>query len=360
MKLKLAENIRSFRKQRKMTQEQLAEVLGVTVGAVYKWESGQSLPELRLIMEAADFFDVSVDVLLGYEMKDNRLAAIVDRLTGYINREDPEGLSEVEKALVKYPHSFDIVYLGAILYMVFGGKNHDQQQLARASELLEQSLVLLPQNTNPQISEIGIYDFIANVRIMQGRGEEAAELLKQHNRERIYNDLIGMTLSLICRRPEEAQPFLSQSLLDSLAKMIQTVIGKAYAYLLEDDPASAESLLRWGLDLLEGLKQPEITGYLDQTCSFLHLLLALVYLRSGSAAQAETALGTSLSLAARFDRSPAYDARSVRFVDEGEHFFLHYILGRTVRDSLAYFVSLVADDALTALWDKKAKGDDRQ
>ena len=36
---KLAENIRAFRKQRLLTQEQLAEVLGVTTGAVYKWEA---------------------------------------------------------------------------------------------------------------------------------------------------------------------------------------------------------------------------------------------------------------------------------------------------------------------------------
>ena len=34
---RLAENIRVFRKERGLTQEQLAEVLGVTVGAVYKW-----------------------------------------------------------------------------------------------------------------------------------------------------------------------------------------------------------------------------------------------------------------------------------------------------------------------------------
>ena len=42
MKMMLAENIRSFRKARKLTQEQLAEVLGVTPGAVYKWEAGVS------------------------------------------------------------------------------------------------------------------------------------------------------------------------------------------------------------------------------------------------------------------------------------------------------------------------------
>ena len=65
MKLTLAENIRSFRKERKMTQEALATVLGVTVGAVYKWEAGLSVPELDLIVRIADFFDTSVDALLG-------------------------------------------------------------------------------------------------------------------------------------------------------------------------------------------------------------------------------------------------------------------------------------------------------
>ena len=73
MKIGLSENIHAFRKACAMTQEQLAEVLNVTVGAVYKWESGQSVPELGTIVELADLFDTSVDVLLGYEMKDNRL-----------------------------------------------------------------------------------------------------------------------------------------------------------------------------------------------------------------------------------------------------------------------------------------------
>lgn len=41
--MKLSENIRAFRRARGLTQEQLAEVLDVTVGAVYKRESGVSL-----------------------------------------------------------------------------------------------------------------------------------------------------------------------------------------------------------------------------------------------------------------------------------------------------------------------------
>ena len=65
MEITLAENVRKLRKERRLTQEQLAEVLGVTTGAVYKWESGMSVPDISLIMEMADFFDTSVDVLLG-------------------------------------------------------------------------------------------------------------------------------------------------------------------------------------------------------------------------------------------------------------------------------------------------------
>ena len=106
MEMTLAENIRRFRKERLLTQEQLSEALGVTPGAVYKWEAKLSVPELNLIMEMADFFDTSVDVLLGYEMKDNRLDTTVKRLQEYRCRKDPAGLAEAEKAIRKYPNSF--------------------------------------------------------------------------------------------------------------------------------------------------------------------------------------------------------------------------------------------------------------
>ena len=58
MKMMLAENIRSFRRERSLTQEQLSEALGVTAGAGYKWEAKLSIPELELIIQMADFFDV--------------------------------------------------------------------------------------------------------------------------------------------------------------------------------------------------------------------------------------------------------------------------------------------------------------
>lgn len=56
MLLSLSENIRSYRRIMGFTQEQLAEAVNVTVGAVSKWESGSTTPELSVILELAALF----------------------------------------------------------------------------------------------------------------------------------------------------------------------------------------------------------------------------------------------------------------------------------------------------------------
>jgi len=63
----LCEKIRRLRRERAMTQGELAEMLGVTQQAVAKWEAGRALPELDKIHQLAEVFDVSADCLLGRE-----------------------------------------------------------------------------------------------------------------------------------------------------------------------------------------------------------------------------------------------------------------------------------------------------
>lgn len=55
MELKIADTIRFCRRQKGLTQEQLSEAMGVSTAAVSKWEQGQSLPEIGMLMELADF-----------------------------------------------------------------------------------------------------------------------------------------------------------------------------------------------------------------------------------------------------------------------------------------------------------------
>ena len=69
METKLAENIKAFRKERSLTREQLSEVLGVTPGAVYKWEAKLSIPELDLSRRNAvsdGLFILTVSKIISY------------------------------------------------------------------------------------------------------------------------------------------------------------------------------------------------------------------------------------------------------------------------------------------------------
>lgn len=350
MKIKLAENIRQFRKERALTQEQLAEVLGVTTGAVYKWEAQLSNPELNLIMEMADFFDTSVDVLLGYEMKDNRLSVCIERLKTYRHNKDPQGLAEAEKALKKYPHNFTLVHESSTLYRVFGVESMDRDQLWRALELLKEASVLLPQNSDPEISETTIIGEMADVFLMLDEREKSIELLKKHNAGGLYNDKIGLTLAMDPQRRAEAAPFLSDALLQQVAALIRIIIGYVNVFLEHGDASAAQDILLWGSTLLSGLKKTGKRSFLDKMDSVFHICLAYTLSKNGDRVQARSALEKAEELALAFDDSPDYDLSSIRFVEAEKPASAYDNLGTTAMESLDNTVKSFANEAFSALW----------
>ncbi len=67
MEQTLGKRIASNRKQMHLTQDQLAEQLGVTAQAVSKWENDQSCPDITMLPRLAEIFGISTDELLGRE-----------------------------------------------------------------------------------------------------------------------------------------------------------------------------------------------------------------------------------------------------------------------------------------------------
>lgn len=66
---KVGSFLRELRKEKQLTQEQLAERFGVTSRSVSRWETGSNMPDLSILVELADFYDVDIRDIIDGEMK---------------------------------------------------------------------------------------------------------------------------------------------------------------------------------------------------------------------------------------------------------------------------------------------------
>lgn len=62
--MNIADRIQSLRKSKGISQEQLADVVGVSRQAVSKWESEQTIPDLEKIILMSEYFEVTTDYIL--------------------------------------------------------------------------------------------------------------------------------------------------------------------------------------------------------------------------------------------------------------------------------------------------------
>ncbi len=65
--LYLPENLKKYRMLKNLTQEEVAEYLGITAQSVSKWERGESYPDITFLPALANIFETSVDLLMGMD-----------------------------------------------------------------------------------------------------------------------------------------------------------------------------------------------------------------------------------------------------------------------------------------------------
>ena len=107
MELHIAETIRSLRRDRGITQEDLAQAVGVTTQAVSKWERGEGYPDITLLPDIAAYFRVTLDTLCGIDgQKQEREIASVIHATS--DASYAEGVRIAREGLTKYPRSVEL------------------------------------------------------------------------------------------------------------------------------------------------------------------------------------------------------------------------------------------------------------
>ena len=131
MKLNIGSCIRELRKMHGVTQEMLAEAVGVTAQAVSRWEAGASYPDMELIPSIANYFEISIDRLFGYsterEAKISALLEKVDRLNDASWRNDQnldECIALMRRGLEEFPENERLLKRLALLLKQAGWTRH--------------------------------------------------------------------------------------------------------------------------------------------------------------------------------------------------------------------------------------------
>ena len=123
MNIKLADNLQLLRKQKRLTQEELAEIFGVTSQSISKWELGINCPDITMLPAIASYFDITTDELLGIKkpVKKQKILYIQFRWqesADVVNKYLDEGwtIKEVQSHPLYDQHPEGVVIIEKVIY----------------------------------------------------------------------------------------------------------------------------------------------------------------------------------------------------------------------------------------------------
>ena len=184
MELKIGKRIQDLRKQKGLTQEQVAAALNISAAAVSKWETDTTYPDITILNPLARLLGVSVDVLLDFQeqMTEEECMKRMEKAdTLFSTRNWEEGQQYCEELLKEFPTDLFLKFRVASTYMQYAGASLQEEIL---KQQMERSITLFEESTaseNAEISETAWY-VLSGLYCMNEeyeKGLEAVEKLPQ-------------------------------------------------------------------------------------------------------------------------------------------------------------------------------------
>lgn len=116
--MNIGQQIRSYRKENNLTQEHVANMLGVTAPAVNKWEHAVSMPDITLLPALARLLGIDMNTLFSFheELTDEEIATFVNELYAMAIGDDAAGAFAAADAKIRdYPHCHRLIYTAATM-----------------------------------------------------------------------------------------------------------------------------------------------------------------------------------------------------------------------------------------------------
>ena len=159
MTLRIGENIRQLRRERDITQEELAQILGVTYQSVSRWENGSCYPDVELIPAIAGFFGITTDKLMGVSeaAEQARVEELAENYQAALSQGEVYQCIDIARmGIQEYPGNYTL--LDMLMYALFlsGDKDGNIPEWRENLEKYDAEIVELGERIIRYCPDLGI------------------------------------------------------------------------------------------------------------------------------------------------------------------------------------------------------------
>lgn len=259
--------IRTYRKERQLTQENLAKQLNVSAGAVSKWETGTTLPDTELLVPLANALQVSLDELFDFSLKlsELRVKEIGEEIASCFEKDYfSKGLLLIERYTQEFPHSEELIFQAAHLvwkYSLLTPFKDEEEVRGRRRKALELYRRLF--NSDDELMRLHAMYSGAVILMTENNIEELEVLLKQI--PSADYDTFYMHLHVLESKKEYLQAqTLSINKLFSRTNEVSSllaIVGRIYEEIGDNKQAAVCFTLLEQLEQLFQLISPSMTAH---------------------------------------------------------------------------------------------------
>lgn len=228
--LKIGENILQKRKERGITQEELAEFMMVTKASVSKWETGQSHPDILLLPKLATFFNISVDELIGYDpdLSSVQIQKFYIDLESRVTDAGMDSILEDIKIKIKQYYScFELLYYMALFILNHCGLATDTTKKEEYLEYANHILKRVREDSKDPILKEQSLSLMAACLISLGKSEEALNILPSSDMLSISKDCLVASAYLKTKKDNEVDQKLQVMIYKNIIDLITLLMMKS-------------------------------------------------------------------------------------------------------------------------------------
>ena len=296
--MSIGTTIKRLRRERDITQEQLADMLGISSRAVSQWECERTAPDISQLPLLASIFEVSADLLLGIDIgaKEKRIGEYVSRAEERLYKGYPSEADEIlREGLREYPDSFRL--MSGLMSGLF--KERDESEDRRAeltAELIRLGEKILDNCTDDSLRRNAI-QLLCFVYPEVGEEEKAVALAEKMPGRYLTGEMLLASIYRGNRRYGHMQDMLSQDLDDlyfALTHNNRVLDDGTHPYSLEEQ---IELYKKW-LAIVDIIIEDRNYGFHGQLVSWTYVDIARLYAELGDydAAAENLRLGAELAI----------------------------------------------------------------